>query len=522
MNWEEISSKLLRLLGGCDNITGYEACMTRLRVGVRDISIVDIEGIKKTEGVLGVVEADTVQIVFGPGKVNQALEAFSKTMKSARKISPDGNIPAINNSECTSGASSDDMSEKGFQAAGSASVSDSEGKTGEDMLTKESVSAADVAKKNKDARVARHTHPVQNFFKHIANIFIPLLPGIIAAGLINGTTNVINVSTGGQFDSIWWYECIRTLGWALFAYLPIFVGYDAAKEFGGTPILGGIGGAMCISNAAMPLLLTYGGKQVSLPFTGEVYNPANGGLIAAMIAGIAIAFMEKKIRKIMPDIIDTFITPLLVLIISAFAIILVIQPVGKFLTGIIYEVMNFVYGKMGPVGGYILSAGFLPLVSVGLHQALIPIHAMLNDPSGPTAGINYLYPILMMAGGGQVGAGLALYLKTGNKRLKGFLRDSIPVGILGIGEPLMYAVTLPLGKTFVTACLGAGFGGVAASLFHLGTVAQGVSGLFGLLIVVPGQQIKYIISMLIAYACGFIITWFFGVDEKRINEVYGD
>ena len=177
---------------------------------------------------------------------------------------------------------------------------------------------------------------------------------------------------------------------------------------------------------------------------------------------------------------------------------------------------------MGVVGGYILSAGFLPLVAVGLHQALTPIHALLNDPEGATKGINYLLPILMMAGGGQVGAGIALYVKTKNAKLKRYIRDSIPVGILGIGEPMMYAVTLPLGRSFITACIGAGFGGAVAALMHIGTVSQGVSGLFGLLIVQPGQQIGFIISMLIAYAGGFLVTYFFGVDEDRINEVYGE
>ena len=177
---------------------------------------------------------------------------------------------------------------------------------------------------------------------------------------------------------------------------------------------------------------------------------------------------------------------------------------------------------LGALGGYILSAGFLPLVSVGLHQALTPIHAMLNDPDGATKGINYLLPILMMAGGGQVGAGLALYFKTKNAKLKKYVAESIPVGILGVGEPLMYAVTLPLVRPFVTACLGAGFGGALAALLHIGTVSQGVSGLFGLLIVVPGQQLGYVAAMLLAYAAGFVLTWFFGVDEQKINEFFGE
>ena len=180
------------------------------------------------------------------------------------------------------------------------------------------------------------------------------------------------------------------------------------------------------------------------------------------------------------------------------------------------------YTSLGVVGGYVLSAGFLPIVSVGLHQALTPIHVMLNDPNGPTQGINYLLPILMMAGGGQVGAGFALYLKTKNKRLKQLTRDSLPIGILGVGEPLMYAVTLPLGRPFVTACLGAGLGGILSVVFHLGAVTQGVSGLFGALIVVPGTQLQYTIAMVAAYIGGFVLTWFFGVDESRIDEVYGE
>lgn len=236
----------------------------------------------------------------------------------------------------------------------------------------------------------------------------------------------------------------------------------------------------------------------------------------------ALAFLEKQIRKIMPSILDTFLTPLCVLIIGAFAMMLIIQPLGAFLTTGIFTTLNFVYEKMGVIGGYILSAGFLPLVSVGLHQALTPIHALLNDPNGATHGINYLLPILMMAGGGQVGAGIALYLKTKNKKLKKFIGESIPVGILGVGEPLMYAVTLPLVKPFITACLGAGFGGVLAALFHVGTVSQGVSGLFGLLIVVPGQQLFYVLAMLAAIAGGFVLTWFFGVDEDKINAFYGE
>ena len=450
MTNKELAQKLLDLLGGKDNVLANAACMTRLRVTVKDAGNVDTEGIKALDGVMGLVEDDTMQIVLGPGKVNKVLEEFSKLTGLAKGVADE--------------------------------------------------SVVDAAATNKAAQKAKYeSKPVQAFLKKISNVFVALLPGIIAAGLINGICNVINVSTAGALAGEWWYQGIRSMGWALFAYLPILVGYNAAREFGGSAALGGIAGMMCIANSAMPLLAPGAADPATailLPLTNAQYNPAAGGMIAALIAGAFFAWMERQIRKVMPNALDTFLSPLLVLIIGAFALMLVIQPVGAWLTTAIF--------------------------SVGLHQALTPIHAMLNDPEGATKGINYLLPILMMAGGGQVGAGLALYFKTKNAKLKKYVAESIPVGILGVGEPLMYAVTLPLVRPFVTACLGAGFGGALAALLHIGTVSQGVSGLFGLLIVVPGQQLGYVAAMLLAYAAGFVLTWFFGVDEQKINEFFGE
>ena len=139
MNYRELSEKLLSLLGGKENILGNAACMTRLRISVRDLSIVDIEAIKKVDGVLGVVESETLQIILGPGKVNKALEEFSRLTGLAK------------------GAVSD--------------APPSAGGTVEDL-----------AKENKAAQKAKYDKPLQNFLKKIANIIVALLPGIIAAG----------------------------------------------------------------------------------------------------------------------------------------------------------------------------------------------------------------------------------------------------------------------------------------------------------------------------------------------------
>lgn len=480
MNNKDIANEILKNVGGKENVTANVACMTRLRLGIKDNDKVNVDALKRVDGVLAVVQADTLQVVLGPGKVNKIAEPFADLT----------GVPL--------GSDSDDSD-----------VAEDSNR-GEDIK--------EIAKENKKVNKAKHDKPLQRGLQHIANVFIPLLPGIIAAGLINGLANVIDYQTGQAFVTDWWYMTIKTLGWGLFTFLPIFVGMNAAREFKGSAILGGIGGTLCLGVTVTGSPLS--SQAISMPFTHAPFTVGVGGLITALLMGIFFAFLERNFRKIMPSVLDTFFTPLLTVIVGSLIAVVFLQPAGAWLTTAIYVVMDFVYTKLSVFGGFILSSTFLALVSVGLHQALTPIHVLLNDPAGPTHGINYLLPILMMAGGGQVGAGFALYFKSKNKRFKKMVMSSIPVAILGVGEPLMYAVTLPLGRAFITASIGAGFGGIVASLFHLGAVSQGVSGLFGLLIMQPGQQLTYLLALLVAYFGGFIVTWFFGVDENRIDEIY--
>lgn len=478
------AAQLLEAVGGRENVIANMACSTRLRLRLADMGATDVKALKSVEGVLGVVTGgEGLEVVLGPGVASRTLEAFVELT----------GIPA-------------------GEMRGATTASGLDG----------------------------HHGLAQRFLKRIANVFVPLLPGLIAAGLINGITNIVNVSTGGSLANEWWYACIATMGWALFFYLPVLVGMNACREFGGSGVLGAMAGALSIPAVAMPLLrkATDGSAAVMLPigiptasYNADTnvlsvnlltsYNPAVGGLLGALICGAFFALVERTLRRAMPDFLDTFLTPLLTVALGSLVAVLVLQPIGGFLTQGLYLVLDFVYSKLGALGGFLLSAAMLPLVSVGMHQAFTPIHAMLNDPDGPTNGINYLLPILMMAGGGQVGAGIALYLKTANERARRYVAQSIPVAILGVGEPLMYAVTLPLGKPFVTACLGAGVGGACAALFRLGAISQGVSGIFGLLILVPGSQPLYLAALGMACASGFALTWLFGVDEARIDEVFG-
>ena len=149
----------------------------------------------------------------------------------------------------------------------------------------------------------------------------------------------------------------------------------------------------------------------------------------------------------------------------------------------------------------------MPMVMFGVHQAMTPIHVELISQYGYTI----LLPILAMAGAGQVGASLAVYFKTKNKLLKKTVASALPVGIMGIGEPLIYGVTFPLGRPFIGACIGGAFGGAIQAHFVVGAATLGISGLP--LAATTNNIPVYLIGILISYAAGFAATWFLGFDD---------
>ena len=158
------------------------------------------------------------------------------------------------------------------------------------------------------------------------------------------------------------------------------------------------------------------------------------------------------------------------------------------------------------------------MVMMGLHHFMTPIHIELINQTGVTI----LLPILAMAGAGQVGAALAIWVKCRkNKPLTGIVKGGLPAGILGIGEPLIYGVTLPLGKPFITACLGAGAGGAfVASFGNIGATSQAVSGILMIPLIADNKGLIYAAGILTAYAVGFVITYFFGVPESAQKEAH--
>lgn len=449
---------ILDQVGGKENLSRLAHCMTRLRLSVGDTTKVDFDALKQVDGVMGVIDDETIQIVVGPGTVN----------KVAGEIS---------------------------QITGLGIGEDAE--PDRDDLTFEERAAMD-----KQKIKSKNKTPFKNFLRKIGNIFIPLIPGLVASGIINGAANFA-VNAGVDREQTW-MQILLLLGSVVFASLGILVGWNTAKEFGGTPVLGAIAGMFLFS----PLL-------ADITIYGEALTPGRGGLFGVILAAWLMTFVEKNVRRVMPNSIDILFTPLITVLVVGFVSLYTVMPVAGLLTDGITTGLTSLIDTGGAIAGAVLAGFFLPLVTVGLHHGLTPIHAELINAYGGTA----LLTILAMGGAGQVGAALAIYVKTKNKRLKNIVKGSLPVGFLGIGEPLMYGVTLPLGRPFLTACMGAAVGGAFQAMMSTAAAGIGVSGLSLIPLITDNQYFTYFLGLVISYAFGFIFTYLFGFKERMADGI---
>ncbi len=387
---------------------------------------------------------------------------------------------------------------------------DSGTKTGKELVEeKASKTKAELkAKQNNSSGFKR-------LLKSISNIFVPLIPGFVGAGLIAGIAAIIsNNITAGNLDAAVWTQYIDILGVinkGIFAFLAIYVGINTANEFGGTPVLGGgIAGITLLSGLAE-------GHTITNIFTGDPIVAGQGGIIGVLLAVWLMCVLEKNLRKIIPNAIDIIFTPTLVLLIIGLVTIFLIMPFAGLVSDGLVNGINWVIEVGGVFAGFVLGTLFLPMVMFGLHQVLTPIHVEMIAQNGYTI----LLPILAMAGGGQVGAAIALWIRCRkNKPLVNMIKGGLPVGILGIGEPLIYGVTIPLGKPFLTACLGGGIGGAVIGYFgNVGAIAIGPSGVALIPLIANNEWLSYVIGLIAAYLGGFILTYFFGTPKDAMNSV---
>ncbi|MBU3112310.1 PTS transporter subunit EIIC [Clostridium lacusfryxellense] len=447
---KEIAENLVELVGGKSNIKSAVNCMTRCRLELKDFSKAKIAEIKKSEGALGVVEADgQLQVIYGPGKVNKVTEEVNKIL-------------------------------------------------GKNVLIGE-----DAVAETKSKLKQKNDTKFKNVLKSLGNIFIPLIPLFVACGLVLAVNNISGVYFGDVYKATTAAKIIGLIGGGVFSILSILVGVNAAKEFGSQmPMMGGVLGGILSSPALEKITLF-----------GNPLTPGRGGIISVIIVVVLACYIEKTCRKFVPDVLDLFVTPLATLTISVLAALFILQPAGGFISDSIGVVVAQTIASnnivVSVISGALSGAFFLPLVMTGMHQALTPIHADLIA----NVGFTVLLPILATAGMAQVGATIAVLKKTKNERLKKVAKNGLVPGFLGIGEPLIYGVTLPLGKPFLGACLGAAVGGAVMAMFKVGAVAIGVSGLPLALLIANGKMGVFLIGVLVSYACGYFFTSMLGFED---------
>lgn len=480
---QQLAERIIAAVGGMDNIDSVMNCMTRVRIKVLDENKVDDQELRHIDGVMGVIHDERIQVVVGPGTVNKV----ANHMAELSGVKLGDRIPHNHND-------SEKMDYKSY--------------------------AADKAKANKEAHKAKQKNGKLNkVLKSIANIFIPLIPAFIGAGLIGGIAAVLsNLMVAGYISGAWITQLIAVFNVikdGMLAYLAIFTGINAAKEFGATPGLGGvIGGTTLLTGIA--------GKNILMNvFTGEPLQPGQGGIIGVIFAVWILSIVEKRLHKIVPNAIDIIVTPTIALLIVGLLTSFIFMPLAGFVSDSLVSVVNGIISIGGVFSGFIIGASFLPLVMLGLHHIFTPIHIEMINQSGAT----YLLPIAAMAGAGQVGAALALWVRCKrNTTLRNTLKGALPVGFLGIGEPLIYGVTLPLGRPFLTACIGGGIGGaVIGGIGHIGAKAIGPSGVSLLPLISDNMYLGYIAGLLAAYAGGFVCTYLFGTTKAmRQTDLLGD
>ncbi|MGW7079331.1 PTS transporter subunit EIIC [Streptomyces sp. NPDC054866] len=465
------AAAILPLVGGARNVTSIAHCMTRLRLGLADRSLVDDEALKALPAVMGVVEDDTYQIVLGPGTVARVTPEFEALV-----------------------------------AEGGAEVSAEHGPTAEELAAQGAAI--------KEARKAKNSTPFKLFLRRIANIFVPLIPALIGCGIIAG----IN----GLLINLEWLPgitpALAAIASGFMALIAVFVGFNTAKEFGGTPILGG----------AVAAIIVYAGVA-NIEAFGQKLSPGQGGVLGALGAAVLATYIEKWCRRWVPEALDVLVTPTLTVLLSGLVTIFGLMFLaGEVSTGI-GTAANWLLDNTGAFAGLVLGGLFLPLVMLGLHQALIPIHTTLIEQQGFTV----LLPILAMAGAGQVGCAIAVYKRLRhNTSIRTTIKSALPAGFLGVGEPLIYGVSLPLGRPFITACVGGAAGGAFIGFFSMigekvGSTAIGPSGwaLFPLLDGNKGLGLTIAIyggGLLVGYAVGFFATYFFGFSKQMLLDLNAD
>lgn len=458
----QAAADILAALGGRDNIRAATHCATRLRLVLNDESKVDqaaLDALPITKGTFS--NAGQFQIVLGTGTVNRVYEEF--------------------------------VQQSGVQ---------------------------EVSKQEAGALGAEAGNPVQRLVKLLSDIFVPIIPAIVAGGLLMGLNNLLVapdlffkgkslIEAYPQYADL--AAIINMFANAPFVFLPILIGFSATRIFGGNPYLGA---ALAMIMVHPDLLNAYGYGAAKLEGTVPTWNLLGlsiekvgyqGTVLPVLVLSWILANLEKFFRRIVPAALDLILTPLLSLFITGILTFAFVGPLTRLLGDGITAGLTWLYDTAGPLGAGLFGLFYAPIVITGMHHSFIAIETQLLADIVRTGG-SFIFPIAAMSNMAQGGATFAAAMTTRDQKLKGVASAAGVSAVLGITEPAMFGVNLKLRYPFYAAMLGAGLASAFITFFGTKAVALGAAGIPGIISIKADTIVPYIIGMVISFGVAFVGT----------------
>ena len=460
MDYRKTAQDILDHVGGSKNIASAAHCATRLRLVIADNKKVSKEALENVDGVKGVFEASgQLQIILGTGTVNKVFAEF-------------------------------------IDIAGITASSKAEAKE------------AAAEKQNWFMRA----------IKLLGDIFVPIIPAIVASGFLMGIMNSLDFMNSNGFLHINTHSSIYVFANLFsniaYTFLQILIAFSAAKAFGANQYLGAVIGMIMIHPSLQNAytVATEGVQQTQSVFFGLFKIDMvgyQGHVIPVIIAVWILAVIEKKLHKIVPEVLDLFVTPLVSVFVTGYLTLSIVGPIFVWAENAILGAIQWMLTLPLGIGSLIMGGLYAPTVVTGIHQ----MYTAIDIGQLAKYGVTYWLPLASAANVAQGAAALAVGIKSKDKKIKSLALPSSLSAFMGITEPAIFGVNLRFFKPFIAGCIGGGCGALYASLVHLGAKGTGVTGIFGILLCL-NQPLQYLIEMVIAVGVAFVISFLIYKDAE--------
>lgn len=476
MNHKQVAEDILKMLGE-DNIQAAAHCATRLRIVLKDDKNIDQQGLDDHPDIKGTFNSNNqFQIIIGPGDVNKVYQELTN-ISGVQEVSKD-NLKAM-----------------------------SEGQ--------------------------KKSNPIMAFIKLLSDIFVPIIPALVAGGLLMALNNVLTAqdlfgpqSVVEMFPAIEDVAgIINLLASAPFAFLPILIGYSATKRFGGNAYLGA---AMAMAMVMPDLVNGYGVAEAIEKGTMEYWNifgldVAKAGYQGSVLPVLAVSWIlantEKFFRKRLANAFDFTFTPMFAVIITGFLTFILVGPVMRSLSDGLTDSLVWLYETTAGFGLGIFGTFYSAIVITGLHQSFPAIETMLLADISLTGG-SFIFPVAAMANVAQGAACLAIFFVTRDKKQKGLASSASLSAMLGITEPAIFGVNLKLRFPFIFGMIGAGIASAFIGFANVLAVSMGPASVIGFISIAPKSIPMFMVGVFISMAIAFALTFIYG--KRKLVVVEGE